>query len=174
MTFFEVCSLLTLLLSFVISISAFSISRAKHSRSSTRVIHSLVFVSVSFVTSSNSFFKTPTCLLQDYRWFPAYSSSNLAINWSLNFWLASFNCQSSSSRQTPAVSSISLLSILFRWSPILWCISFKFWTLISALFTILSGCSCVKGTTYLFFEVSPIIQYTWCLNTDLILNNSGR
>ena len=67
MTFFAVCSVLTQPLSFLLSISAFSNSRAKHSRSSTRAIHSLVFVSATSLTSSNSFFNVSTCLLQDSR-----------------------------------------------------------------------------------------------------------
>ena len=150
MTFIEVCSVFTLPLSFLLSISAFSNSRAKHSRSSTRAIHSLDFFSSTIVTSSNSFFNVSTCLLQDPRWFPAYSSCRLvSSNWSPNLWLSSFNCRSSSSSRAPAVPSISLLSIFFCCSSILCCISLNSPTLIVALSTTFGGCSCVSGTTYL-------------------------
>ena len=64
MNLFEVCSVVTLLLSFLISSSAFSNSRAKHYRSFTRAITSLVFVLTTFVTSSSSFFNISTCILQ--------------------------------------------------------------------------------------------------------------
>ena len=63
--FFEICSVLTLRFTFLISMSAFSDYRAKHSCSSTRAIHSLVFVYATFVNSSNSFLSISTSLLQD-------------------------------------------------------------------------------------------------------------